>query len=96
MIDGFMENVEIREKETDTGEFEEPNLVSMKEYSQLWKNILQTMEGDKKSIPQIAEELAVDKEVITYNVMTMNKYNVVMASGMDDNEQYYYYRIKNQ
>ncbi len=62
----------------------------------MWKNILAAIDGNKKSIPQIAEELAVDKEIITYNVMTMNKYNIVVASGMDDNEEYYYYKNKNQ
>jgi len=95
MIDGFMEKVEIKEKEAET-ETLEADMVTMKEYPQLWKNILQTMEANKKSIPQIAEELAVDKEVITYHMMTMNKYNVVMASGMDNDEQYFYYKIKNQ
>ena len=96
MIDGFMAKNEIAEKESDTTKVEEAGLVTMKEYPQMWKNILQSIDGGKKSIPQIAEELAVDKDVITYNVMTMNKYSVVMASGMDDDEQYYYYKIKNQ
>ena len=68
----------------------------MKEYPQLWKNILQTMNGTKKSIPEVAEELGADKDVVTYNMMTMNKYSVVMAAGMDDKEEYYYYKIKNQ
>ena len=54
------------------------------------------MDGTKKSIPQVAEELAVDKDVVTYNMMTMNKYSVVMAAGMDEKEEYFYYKIKNQ
>lgn len=94
MIDGFMQNVEISESEA--VETEEAVRATMKEYPQLWKNILKSIDGNKKSIPQIAEELAVEKEVITYNLMTMNKYSVVMASGMDDDELYYYYKIKNQ
>ena len=96
MIDGFMEKIEMNEKETEAEKVDAADLLTMKEYPQMWKNILTAMDGNKKSIPQIAEELAVDKEIITYNVMTMNKYSVVMASGMDDNEQYYYYKIKNQ
>jgi ferredoxin len=94
MIDGFMAKVEINESET--VEAEESVHANMKEYPEIWKNILKTLDGNKKSIPQIAEELAVEKEVITYNLMTMNKYSVVMASGMDDDELYYYYKIKNQ
>jgi len=94
MIDGFMEKVEIEVKEA--VEVEEIEQVTMKEYPQLWKNILKTLEENKKTIPQIAEELAIEKEVVTFNLMTMNKYNVVMPSGLDDDEQYFYYKIKNQ
>jgi heterodisulfide reductase subunit A len=95
MIDGFMEKVVIEKRVTEEAE-EVVAHATMKEYPQIWKEILQTIEGGKKSIPQIAEELAVEKEVVTFNMMTMNKYNVVMASGMDDDEQYFYYKIKNQ
>jgi hypothetical protein len=68
----------------------------MKEYPQIWKSILQTMQGTKKSIPQVAAEIAADKDVVTYHMMTMNKYSVVMAAGMDEKEEYFYYKIKNQ
>jgi len=96
MIDGFMEDVVIKEREVSTEASEDKNVVTMKEYPQFWKNILQTMNGTKKSIPEVAEELGADKDVVTYNMMTMNKYSVVMAAGMDDKEEYYYYKIKNQ
>jgi len=96
MIDGFMEKIEIKAKETATEKVEETEVLMMKEFPQVWKNILQTINGSKKSIPQIAEELAVDKNIITYHIMTMNKYSVVVADGMDNDEAYYYYKIKNQ
>jgi len=96
MIDGFMGKIEMKGKDTETEVVEEKEVLMMKEFPQLWKNILLTIQGCKKSIPQIAEELAVDKDIITYHLMTMNKYSVVVADGMDDNEAFYYYKIKNQ
>jgi len=57
---------------------------------------LHTMDGTKKSIPQVAEELAADKNMVTYHMMTMNKYSILAAAGMDEKEEYYYYKIKNQ
>jgi len=96
MIDGFMEEVEIKEHVDSTAAQTDSNAVTMKEYPQVWKNILRTMDGTKKSIPQVAEELAIDAEIVTYNMMTMNKYSVVMAAGMDEKEEYFYYKIKNQ
>jgi heterodisulfide reductase subunit A2 len=96
MIDGFMKKTDFKEKSSETENTEDTDLITMKEYPQLWKDMLEKINGSKKSIPQIAEELAMDKQVITYAMMTMNKYGIIMASGMDDDEIYYYYKIKNQ
>lgn len=96
MIDGFMEKIEINKTETATEEVEETQVLMMKEFPQIWKSILQEINGGKKSIPQLAAALPIDKDVITYHLMTMNKYSVVVADGMDDDEAYYYYKIKNQ
>jgi ferredoxin len=96
MIDGFMEKIEINKTETATEEVEENQVLMMKEFPQIWKSILQEINGGKKSIPQFAAALPIDKDVITYHLMTMNKYSVVVADGMDDDEAYYYYKIKNQ
>lgn len=96
MIDGFMQKIEINTNAASSEKEEETEVLKMKEFPQLWKNILQFMNGGKKTIPQIAAELDVDKEVITYHLMTMNKYSVVMADGMDDDDAYFYYKIKNQ
>jgi len=95
MIDGFMKKVEMHEIESSAGKAEETFHAAMKEYPQIWKDILQTIKNENKPIPRIAGELAVDREVVTYNIMTMNRYNIVEACGMDDNEQYYHYKIKN-
>ena len=96
MIDGFMDKTEVKEKDTTAVEIVETGGVRMKEYPQIWKQILQTMEGTKKSIPQVATEISADPNVVTYHMMTMNKYSVVMADGMDEKEEYFYYKIKNQ
>jgi heterodisulfide reductase subunit A len=96
MIDGFMSETELKEKSSEAGSTEDPDLITMKEYPQLWKDVLQKMSGYKKTIPQVADELAMDKQLITYAMMTMNKYGIVMAAGMDDDEIYYCYKIKNQ
>ena len=96
MIDGFMEDVEIKVGEVSDEAEENTNGATMKEYPQIWKSILHTMDGTKKSIPQVAEELAADKNMVTYHMMTMNKYSILAAAGMDEKEEYYYYKIKNQ
>jgi len=95
MIDGFMQTIEVKdntsEKETEKAE----NAVSMKEYPQLWKQILNSINESPKTIPQLAQELTINNNLITYHIMTMNRYNVVQAAGMDKKEEYYYYKMKN-
>lgn len=95
MIDGFMQKVDLKEKETETENIKETSVVSMKEFPQIWKNILGTINGNKKTIPQIAAELNVNKDTVTYHVMTMFKYSVLITEGMDEKELYYYYKSKN-
>ncbi|MDR3653843.1 MAG: FAD-dependent oxidoreductase [Paludibacter sp.] len=93
MIDGFMHEVEIREKEVNPEEVQEEGKVGMKEYPQIWKNILETMD-EKTTIPQVVEKLKVSGELVTYHMMTMNRYGVVVPAGMDAKEEYFYYKKK--
>jgi heterodisulfide reductase subunit A2 len=93
MIDGFMAEVVIPEK-AGGEEAEEISPVKMKEYPQLWKQIISSIAMEHKTIPEIAQSIGVDKDLVTWHVMTMNKYNVVMADSLDEKEQYYYYKLK--
>ncbi len=94
MIDGFLADVQIKEKEANAGEEQEEVKVGMKEYPQIWKEILAGMIDEKNSIPQIAENSKLNREVVTYHLMTMNRYGVVVSAGMDDKEMYFYYKRK--
>ncbi len=96
MIDGFAADVEIKEKEASTVTEEKEDVVAahMKEYPQIWKDILATIETDKKTIPEVVETLKIAPEMVTYHLMTMNKYGVVTPAGTNEKEEYYYYKIK--
>ncbi|MEI8086810.1 MAG: CoB--CoM heterodisulfide reductase iron-sulfur subunit A family protein [Paludibacter sp.] len=99
MIDGFMQDVVIREKEA--GEVTD-NLTppsggggaAMKEYPFVWREILAGMTDDKNTIPQIAANSKVASEIVTFHLMTMNRYGVVVPAGMDTKEEYFYYKRK--
>jgi heterodisulfide reductase subunit A len=95
MIDGFMQTIEFNVKAAEEEKAEEKEVLTMKEFPQLWKNIFKSIEENKKTIPQIADELNVDKDIVTYHLMTMNKYSLLVADGMEAKEEYYYYTKKN-
>ena len=96
MIDGFTMKFDIREKVQNEEETVEEEATQMKEYPQIWKEILAGMTDEKNTIPQIAANSKLSNELVTYHLMTMNKYGIVVPAGMDEKAQYFYYKIKNQ
>ncbi len=96
MIDGFAADVEIEKigASTVTEEKEDVVAAHMKEYPQIWKDILATLKTDKKTIPEVADVLKIAPEMITFHLMTMNKYGVVSPAGTNEKEEYYYYKMK--
>jgi heterodisulfide reductase subunit A len=94
MIDGFMSKVEIISKESD-GEAENvEEKTGMKEYPLIWNSIVSVLDGTSLTIPQIAGQLGLEKDLITYHLMTMNKYSLVEPAGLDNDETYFFYKLK--
>ena len=94
MIDGFMSQADIKEKEV-TEETEGSGMASgLKEYPEIWNQIVAVLDGNMLTIPQIAEKSGIDTRTVTYHVMTMNKYAVVEPAGLDD-DTYFFYKLKN-
>jgi heterodisulfide reductase subunit A len=95
MIDGFMADVEIKEREAkEVVADDEEVKVGMKEYPQVWREILAGMTDEKNTIPEIAANSKLAGELVTFHLMTMNRYGVVVPAGMDAKETYYYYKKK--
>lgn len=96
MIDGFAAEVEIREEDVSAVNEGKEDFVAahMKEYPQIWKDILDTLDTEKKTIPEMVDTLNMAPEMVTWHLMTMNKYGVVSPAGTNDKEEYYYYKIK--
>jgi heterodisulfide reductase subunit A len=95
MIDGFMQQTGLMEKTLDaeTGTCEQQE-EGMKEFPAIWKKISESIHEKSMTIPEIADELGMNRDLITYHLMTMNKYNVVESDGMDDDKSYFYYKMK--
>ncbi|HET7734026.1 MAG TPA: hypothetical protein VFK73_09335, partial [Paludibacter sp.] len=99
MIDGFMADVEIKEKEIVESDaaLTPPSGgggQAMKEYPLVWREILAGMTDEKNTIPEIAANSKLAGELVTFHLMTMNRYGVVVPAGMDAKETYYYYKRK--
>ncbi|MCK9612993.1 MAG: FAD-dependent oxidoreductase [Bacteroidales bacterium] len=96
MIDGFVSQVEL------TGQSDEPKKpenvkkpLNLKRYPEIWTRIATCITDEHKTIPEIAKQIGEDIGLVTWHLMTMNKYNYVQSDGMDKKGQYFYYKLKN-
>jgi len=96
MIDGFVSQVELSGQ---SDEQKKPESVkkplNLKRYPEIWTRIANCITDEHKTIPEIAKQIGEDISLVTWHLMTMNKYNYVQSDGMEKKEQYFYYKLKN-
>lgn len=69
-------------------------LERMKEFRRIKKAILEALKPEPMTIPEIAEKTGLEKDLVTYHLMTLRKFGEVETDRADDLDEYYYYRIK--
>jgi len=96
MIDGFVSQVKLSGQ---SDEQKKPESVkkplNLKRYPEIWTRIANCITDEHKTIPEIAKLIGEDISLVTWHLMTMNKYNYVQSDGMDKKDQYFYYKLKN-
>lgn len=75
-------------------EISESLKVKMKEDNKIKRSILKTLEEEDKTIPQIAQEIGLPSDVVTYYLMTLQKFGKIEAGDVDDMDEYFYYKLK--
>ncbi len=80
----------MKEKRTVSPEVKE----RIKAFNKLKKLILKSLVSGEKTIPEIAKELELDSDAITYNLMTLLKYGFIITGEIDEDDEYYYYKLK--
>ncbi len=66
-----------------------------KTFKEYRRRIHKSLESEAKSIPQIAGDTGLPLNVVTYHLMTCRKYGSIEVEGIDDNDEYFLYRLKN-
>lgn len=64
----------------------------LKEYVRIKKEILKAVETEPGTIPGIAAVTGLSEQQVTYYLMTLRKFNEIEVEGVDDMDEYYYYR----
>jgi len=67
---------------------------NMKAFNKIKRQILKSLETEEKTVPQIAKEIDLPLDIVTYHLMTLQKYGNVEAGEVDDMDEYYFYKLK--
>jgi predicted ArsR family transcriptional regulator len=66
----------------------------LKSFTRTKKLILNSLMESDKTIPELAEKLKIPAHEITYQLMSLLKYGMVETGEIDDMDEYFQYKIK--
>lgn len=79
----------LREKRTVPDEVKEKS----KKFVRMRKAIKTSLKEGPKSIPQLVEEMKLPTDVVTYYVMSLNKFGDIAVGELDEDDEYYSYEL---
>ncbi|HSA05283.1 MAG TPA: 4Fe-4S dicluster domain-containing protein, partial [Tenuifilaceae bacterium] len=95
MIDGFASKAEISpRRESQKENKNNTTTQNLAGFPKLWREIAKVLEDKSLTIPQIAEQTGIESNLITWHLMTMNRYSVVEPAGLNNEETYFMYKLK--
>lgn len=66
----------------------------VKAYNKLRKLILNALKEKPKTIPEISDEINIESDIVTHNLMSLRKFGKVEVDSIDDMDEYFYYKLK--
>lgn len=69
------------------------NQATLKEQLSVRKTLRRVLQGEPRSIPDIAKNTGLPAHDVLWHVNAMKKYGEVIEDGMDDDFEYYLYRL---
>ena len=67
---------------------------NLKAYNKIKKQIVEAIGEEELTIHQIAEKLSMSKQNTLYNLIFLFKFCIVQTAGIDDMDEYYFYKLK--
>jgi predicted ArsR family transcriptional regulator len=66
----------------------------LKYFTKTKKALLTALKEEHKTVPQLAKELGLPLQEVMFQLMSLLKYGFVETDEIDDNDEYFYYKIK--
>jgi predicted transcriptional regulator len=68
---------------------------NLKYFNKMKKMIIGALTESKMTIPQLTKKINMPESEVVYYLMTLVKYGYVQTAEVDDMDEYFYYKIKN-
>ena len=79
----------MKEKRTVPNEVKEKS----KKFIRMRKAIKASLKEGPKTIPQLVEETNLPTDVLTYYVMSLQKFGDIAVGDLDEDDEYYFYEL---
>ena len=67
---------------------------NLKSFTRMKKAILNALKEKRMTVPQLAKALDISGDKAMYYLMTLQKYGFVVVDEIDDMDEYFYYKLK--
>lgn len=67
---------------------------NLKHFNQMKKALLSALKEENMTVPQLAEKMKMPASEVMYYLMSLQKFGFVETAEIDDNDEYFYYKIK--
>ena len=66
----------------------------LKLFNRTKKMILGKLKEEEATVPQLSDKLGMPAHEVLYYLMSLQKYGLVETARIDDDDEYFYYKIK--
>jgi predicted transcriptional regulator len=66
---------------------------NLKSFNKTRKAILDALQGEELTIEQLAQKISMPRHEVVFYLMTLVKYGMVQPAGIDDMDEYYFYKL---
>jgi predicted transcriptional regulator len=67
---------------------------NLKSFNKTKKTILDALQDEELTIEQLAQKISMPRHEVVFYLMTLVKYGMVQPTGIDDMDEYYFYKLK--
>jgi predicted ArsR family transcriptional regulator len=68
---------------------------NLKHFTRIKKSIMSALEEGDKTVPELSKQLNLPADEVLFQLMSLLKYGLVATGEMDDADEYFYYKLRN-